>query len=194
MSNQDTTLCCVRGVVTVVKSTSGGNFYISDGTGDLYIYGIVDPAHPGRGFRQMDIKQSDTVTLSGRRQVYKTIVEMTSARLVSRSDGPDHNAPVKYDKEASFKGKTGPEADDAFTKWVEAHINRPAGTEDLHGFIEVAYVVGRNGGVQEVQIVKGINPTTNEVVLRVVRSAPNWKPAVLGGQSVRVKKSITVRL
>ena len=193
MAPGDTTLCSVTGVVTLIRSSSGGNFYISDGTGTLFIYGIKDPAHPGWGFRQMDIRQSDTLTLSGRRQVYRTTIEMTSARLVRKADGPDHNAPLVYDKEASFKGKTGNEARTAFTQWVESHVKLPAMEEDTHGSVELTFVVGRNGGVQEVQIVKGVNSAVNEAVMKAVGSAPKWKPAELGGSTVRTRWNIVVR-
>ena len=192
MSPSDTTTCLVTGVVTSIRSSSGGNFYIKDDTGELFIYGIVDPSHPTWGFKQMDISVSDTVSLSGRRQVYKTTVEMTSARLGSKANGPEHGAPIKFDKEPSFKGKTGVEAKKAFSDWVSARLRYPADGAGASGTVMVQFVIGRNGGVQEVQVLKGINPALNEEAIRVVRMAPKWKPGIVNGQPVRVTYRLPV--
>ena len=192
MSSTDTTTCLVTGVVTSIRSSSGGNFYIKDNSGELFIYGIIDPAHPGWGFRQMDISVSDTLTLCGRRQMYKTTVEMTAARLVSKADGPEHGAPIKYDREPSFKGKTGIEAKQAFSQWVSSKLRYPKDAQGASGTVTVKFVIGRNGGVQEVQIVKGINQALNEEALRVVRSAPKWKPGIINGEAVRSTYTLPV--
>ena len=192
MSSTDTTTCLIKGVVTNIRSTSGGNFYIKDNTGELFIYGIIDPAHPGWGFNQMDISVGDTLSLSGRRQVYKTTVEMTSARLVSKAIGPDHGAPIKFDREPSFKGKKGEAAKKAFSQWVSSKLRYPKDAQGASGTVTVKFVIGRNGGVQEVQVVKGINPALNEEALRVVRSAPKWKPGIINGNPVRATYTLPV--
>lgn len=193
MSSTDTTTCLVTGVVSSIRSVSGGNFYIKDDTGELFIYGIVDPAHPGWGFNQMDISVGDTLSLSGRRQVYKTTIEMTSARLVSKAIGPDHGAPIKFDRDPSFKGKKGDEARKAFSKWVASKVRYPKEEADGEGgTVVIKFVIGRNGGVQEVQVLKGVNQALNEEALRVVRSSPKWKPAMMNGQPVRVSYTLPV--
>lgn len=192
MSASDTTTCLVTGVVSSIRSTSGGNFYIKDDTGELFIYGIIDPAHPGWGFNQMDISVGDTLSLSGRRQVYKSTIEMTSARLVSKSIGPDHGAPVKLDREPSFKGKKGEAAKKAFSEWVSARLRYPKEAQGESGTVYIRFVIGRNGGVQEVQVVKGVNQALNDEAVRVVRSAPKWKPAMLNGQPIRMTYTLPV--
>ena len=192
LSPEDTTQCLVSGVVTRVSSVSGGNFYVKDDSGELYIYGIVDPSHPGWGLRQIDIKAGDTVSLSGRRRDYHGTPEMVSARLVSKVNGPDHDAPIKYDRDPSFKGKTGGDAIVAFSQWVQKQIRRPQGTEDVHGEVTVRFVVGRNGGVQEVQAEKGLTTELNDEAVRVVQSSPKWKPAVLDGNTVRTVHHLRV--
>jgi len=193
MSPSDTTVCLVNGVVTRLRSnSSSGNLYISDGTGELFIYGIVDPARPGLSFRHMDIKQGDTVSFSGTRQVYKGTVEMVSARLMSKANGPDHDAPIKYDRELSFKGKSGADAMDAFTQWVNSKVKYPEGAQGAEGTVVVRFVIGRNGGVQEVQVDKGVSQALNDEAVRVVRSSPKWKPAVLDGNPVRLTRKVSV--
>lgn len=191
MSAGDTTTCRIRGVVTRIRSITSGNLYIDDGTGELFIYGITLPGRPGASLRQMDIKAGDTLTFVGRRDVYKGTVEMVSASLIGKSNGPDHDAPVKLDREPSFKGKSGTEAREAFAEWVGKRVKYPAGA-DGEGTVVVRYVIGRNGGVQEVQVEKGVNPALNAEAVRVVSSSPKWKPAILDGQPLRVTRKVRV--
>ena len=63
----------------------------------------------------------------------------------------------------------------AFKQWVMARVKAPA--DGASGKVQVGFVVGRNGGVQEVQILKSTIPSMNEEVMRVVKSSPKWKPA-----------------
>ena len=81
----------------------------------------------------------------------------------------------RFDQKPSFKGKEGEAGWEAFKQWVQAHV-KPQGS---HGTVLVRFVVGRNGGVQEVQIQRGVSPALDNEALRVVRSAPKWSMHVL---------------
>lgn len=186
MSAGDSTVCQIKGVVTRIRSITSGNLYIDDGTGELFIYGITLPDRPGASLRQVDIKVGDTLTFCGRRDVYKGTVEMVSASLLAKSNGPDHDAPLKLDREPSFKGKSGAEGREAFAQWVAQRVKYPSGADGAEGIVRVKYVIGRNGGVQEVQVDKGVNPALNAEAVRVVSSAPKWKPAILDGSPFRL--------
>ena len=194
LSTKDTTSDVVRGVVTKTGSSSRGSFYLKDRTGTLYVYGIMDPADLSRGFRAMDIVQGDTVSVLGRFTIYNgNTKEMKDGRLLSKADGPDHNKPFseKVDKKISFKGKEGDDAIDAFREWVRARIDAPEG---VSGKIQVGFVIGRNGGVQEVQILKSTVPSLNEQVMNIVKGSPKWKPAKLDGSPLRTNVRVTVEI
>ena len=194
LSTKDTTSYVVSGVVTKTGSSSRGSFYLKDRTGTLYVYGIKDPADASRSFRQMDIVPGDTVSVLGRFTIYnETTKEMKDGRLLSKSNGPDHDIPFaeRIDKPMSFKGKAGNEAIDAFREWVEARVVAPEG---VSGKIQVGFVVGRNGGVQEVQILRSSVPSLNEQVMNIVKSSPKWKPSKLDGSPLRTNVRVTVKI
>ena len=194
LSTKDTTSYVVSGVVTKTGSSSRGSFYLKDRTGTLYVYGIKDPADASRSFRQMDIVPGDTVSVLGRFTIYnETTKEMKDGRLLSKSNGPDHDKPFaeRIDKPMSFKGKAGNEAIDAFREWVEARVVAPEG---VSGKIQVGFVVGRNGGVQEVQILRSSVPSLNEQVMNIVKSSPKWKPSKLDGSPLRTNVRVTVKI
>ena len=191
LSLSDTTKYTVRGVVTKVRSTVSGSFFLQDDTGTLLVYGLQDGIVGGRTFKLMDIVQGDTVTVCGRFTIYNgTTKEMKDGVLLAKADGPDHNMPFedRLQRKASFKGKSGNEGLEAFKAWVQSHVKNPGGK----GTVMVRFVVGRKGGVQEVQVVKGVSPALNDEAVRVVQSAPKWKPAMGDDGPVRMTYTIPV--
>ena len=184
MSNTDTTFCELTGVVSRIRNHERSLLFIDDGTGSALIYGLRDAK--GQGVLALDIRQGDTLTVWGRRFLYDgRVIEMKNALYVRHSYGPDHdNVPKEdeLDREPTFRGK-GPQE---FSKWVSAHLKYPKEARDAYsdGMVLVKFVVGRNGGVQEVEILKGSHPALNEEALRVVRKSPKWKPGMVDGHIV----------
>lgn len=193
LSPKDTSSYTVKGVVSQVRSSSSGSFYLQDRTGTMLVYGIMDPANPAASFKQMGIMRYDTLTVQGRFTLYAgQTKEMKDGRLLAKADGPEHGKSFmeRFDKQPSFKGKEGNEAFNAFEEWVQAKVKQPA--DGAKGTVVVSYAVGRNGKIQEVQIYKGAAPELNEEAIRVVKSSPKWKPAVMDGNPVRINGRVKV--
>ena len=196
MSRSDTTLVELQGVVSRMRGDQRGVFYLKDETGEAYIYGLVD-GRPGSNvsFPQMEIVVGDTLTVYGRRTVYDgRIIEMAGGHLVRKANGPNHAAEVEkqfaLDVYPTFKGK----GKSAFSEWVTARLKYPKEAKAAHidGTVTVQFVVGKNGGVQEVQVLKGVHPALDAEALRVVRSSPKWKPGIKDGKPVRVNYTLPV--
>ena len=188
LTDKDTTSYLVKGVVSKVRSSSSGSFYLTDRTGTMLVYGIADPANPGASFNQMNILKGDTLSVLGRFTLYAgQTKEMKDGRLICKADGPEHNLSFydRLDQKPAFKGKEGEEAVQAFRDWVQSH---DAGAT---GKVSVSFAVGRNGKVQEVQVLKGSgNPTLDAQAVRIVQSSPKWKPAKADGAPLRLQFSI----
>ena len=190
----DTTSYLVQGVVAKVRSSTSGSFYLEDNTGTLLVYGLQDPAQPGKNFNQMDIVKGDTLTVLGRFTIYGgSTLEMKDGRLIRKADGPDHNLSFydRLERKPSFKGKEGAEGLNAFKAWVQKNLKKAA--DGGQGTVEVRFVIGRNGGVQEVQAIKGGTSAMRAEAVRVVQSAPKWKPAISDGSPVRMPYTIDVK-
>lgn len=190
----DTTSYLVQGVVAKVRSTTSGSFYLEDRTGSLLVYGLKDPAQPGVNFGQLDIVKGDTLTVLGRFTIYGgSTLEMKDGRLVRKADGPDHNLSFydRLERKPSFKGKEGADGLEAFKAWVQKNLKKAA--DGATGTVEVRFVVGGNGGIQEVQAIKGGTPSMRAEAVRVVQSAPKWKPAISDGSPVRMPYTLEVR-
>lgn len=191
MSAKDTTTCVLRGVVTRVRDADRGNLFIDDGTGEVYIYVIRNDWQYRGSFRKCDVREGDTLTLRGRRSVYNGVIEMKYAFLCAKSDGPDHDSmPVRerMDREPSFRGGNL----ETFRQWAQNEV--PVVIADApypgEGTVTVQFVVGKNGKVMEVQIVKGVNAAVNAIAMDIVKRSPKWKPGKNDGKGVRVTYQI----
>ena len=196
MSRNDTTLVELHGVVSRLKGDQRGVFYLKDETGEAYIYGLVD-GRPGSNvsFPQMQIVMGDTLTIAGRHSVYNgTVIEMAGGHLLRKANGPNHAAELErmsaVDIEPRFKNQSA----NAFSPWVTARLKYPkdAKAAGIEGTVVVKFVIGTNGGVQEVQILQGVYPSLDNEALRVIRSSPKWKPGTKDGKPVRVTYTLPV--
>jgi len=196
MSHSDTSLVVLHGVVSRLKGDQRGVFYLRDETGEAYVYGLVD-GRPGSNvtFPQMQIAVGDTLTVYGRRTVYNgTIIEMAGGHLLRKADGPDHAQQWEKaqtpDQLPSFKGK----GTEAFSEWVMSHLKYPKDAKEakLSGTVLVKFVIGTNGGVQEVEVLQGVSPSLDAEAVRVVHSSPKWKPALKDGKPVRMMYNLPV--
>ena len=72
----------------------------------------------------------------------------------------------------------------AFTKWVNSQIVYPqaaqaAGTE---GRVVLKFKVGKDGSVQNVKVIKSVDPELDAEAVRVVSSSPAWTPGQQNGE------------
>ena len=187
MSKQDTTICELTGIVSRVRNYERGRLFLDDGTGSVLIYNIYDAVNK-RYFPETDVREGDTLTVIGRRFVYDgRVIEMKNALYLTHKEGPDHESVIKrdrLDKEPSFKGK----GTDEFSKWVSAHLKYPKDAQKAYGdgTVIVKFIVGMDGSVLEPTIVQGSHKALNEEVIRVLKSAPKWRPGEVDNHTVRV--------
>ena len=196
MSSSDTSLVELHGVVSRMRSNPRGVFWLKDATGEAYIYGLVD-GRPGLdvSFVQMQVAIGDTLTVVGRRTVYNgTTIEMAGGHLLRKANGPRHAEEVEKanspDQWPTFKGK----GTDAFSAWVTEHLKYPKDAKAAHvdGTVKVKFVVGSNGGVQEVEVLQGVFPSLDAEAVRVIKSSPMWKPGIKDGKPIRVSYTLPV--
>lgn len=65
-----------------------------------------------------------------------------------------------------------------FMKWITRQLRYPkaAIAQKIQGIVTVGFIIGKDGTVSEVKIVKGIDPLLDNEALRVVKLMPKWKP------------------
>ena len=72
----------VTGAVTKIANTTYGNWYLNDGTGEVYIYGTLDKSGAEKNFESLGIEVGDEVTVDGPKTTYNGTVELVNVSVV----------------------------------------------------------------------------------------------------------------
>ena len=72
----------VTGTCTSIANTTYGNWYLNDGTGEIYIYGTVNDSGQN-AWDTFNIEVGDEVTVSGSKVTYGSTVEFVDAKFIS---------------------------------------------------------------------------------------------------------------
>jgi len=84
---------------------------------------------------------------------------------------------------------------DALAKYLGKKMRYPSAAEaaDVEGTVVVTFVVGRNGEIEDVKVLKGLGFGTDEEAIRVVKSMPRWKPGKQNGTPVAVRYTLPIK-
>lgn len=72
----------VTGTVTSIANTIYGNWYLNDGTGEIYIYGTLDAKGQTKNFLSLGLEVGDEVTVEGPKTTYNGTVELVDVTVV----------------------------------------------------------------------------------------------------------------
>ncbi|MFO7370383.1 MAG: M56 family metallopeptidase [Bacteroidales bacterium] len=86
------------------------------------------------------------------------------------------------DQQAQFQGGT---LED-FRKWIQINLVYPptAKEKGIFGRVTVQFTVNSKGKACDAVILRGVDPSLNEEVLRVIQKSPEWTPAENDGKKV----------
>ncbi|HTF06019.1 MAG TPA: TonB family protein [Bacteroidia bacterium] len=90
-----------------------------------------------------------------------------------------------------------PGGDDSLHKFLQANIRYPAMEKEAgkQGTVYIGFVVGKDGTVQDVVVLKGVAgaPGLEKEAVRVVKQMPRWQPAKQNGRAVRMRMTLPVK-
>lgn len=72
----------VTGVCTAIANTVYGNWYLTDATGTIYIYGTLDAKGATKNFLSLGLEVGDEVTVQGPKTTYGTTVELVDVTVI----------------------------------------------------------------------------------------------------------------
>ena len=72
----------ISGEVTSIVQTLYGNWYLTDETGELYIYGTLDKKGGTKNFLSLNIEVGDEVTIEGPKSSYKGVAQMVNVMVM----------------------------------------------------------------------------------------------------------------
>ncbi len=82
----------------------------------------------------------------------------------------------------------------AMYKWLSDNIVYPsaASEEGVQGRVVVEFVVGKDGSITNVRVVRPRHPALDKEAVRVVKAMPKWIPGRNNGQPVKVTYTLPV--
>lgn len=77
----------------------------------------------------------------------------------------------------------------AFIRYLQKNVVYPkqARRMGIEGKVYVQFVVGKDGSVSQVEVLKGLGAGCDEEATRVIKNSPNWMPGKQRGKPVRVR-------
>ncbi len=88
-----------------------------------------------------------------------------------------------------------PGGDAAMYEWLSKNIQYPviAQENNIQGRVTCQFVVGRNGEIEDVRVVRGVDASLDREAVRVIKSMPKWIPGKQGGNAVKVRYTLPVQ-
>ncbi|MFM6953933.1 MAG: energy transducer TonB [Sphingobacteriaceae bacterium] len=79
-------------------------------------------------------------------------------------------------------------------KYLQKNMKYPpiARENNITGRVIVSFVVERNGDLTDIKVLRGIGGGCDEEAIRVLKTAPAWKPGIQNGRPVRVAYTMPI--
>lgn len=78
--------------------------------------------------------------------------------------------------------------------YLNQNIRYPAEAQEncVQGHVVVSFVVGKDGHISDVTVLRSVDPSLDKEAIRVVRNMPRWTPGKQGGEPVKVRYNVPV--
>ena len=89
---------------------------------------------------------------------------------------------------------TFPGGDEALAKYINENTKYPSAAKEngVEGVVTVGFVVMTDGSLQNVKVVKMVDPDLEKEALRVVNGMPKWTPAEKNGTPVEAPSKVEI--
>lgn len=128
-----------------------------------------------------------TVRLANEATVSNAMV--TATDVSSKSREMNEQVFTVVEKMPSFPG-----GDAELLKYIATNIKYPKESQDNgeQGRVICSFIVGRDGSVNNPEVLRGMTPLLNEEAVRVINTMPRWNPGMQRGKAVAVKYTVPI--
>lgn len=81
-----------------------------------------------------------------------------------------------------------------FYAYVKKNYRVPEVDDDVSGNVFVNFVVEKDGSLTDIKVSRDLGYGTGKEAIRMLKSAPKWKPGIQNGKPVRVSYSLPIKL
>ena len=113
----------------------------------------------------------------------------THLSLSSKSREMNEQVFTVVEKMPSFPG-----GDAELLKYIATNIKYPKESQDNgeQGRVICSFIVGRDGSVNNPEVLREVTPLLNEEAVRVINTMPRWNPGMQRGKAVAVKYTVPI--
>ncbi|NOU17725.1 MAG: energy transducer TonB [Bacteroidales bacterium] len=88
----------------------------------------------------------------------------------------------------------GTDGDNEFRRWIAQNIRYPQAPQEagIQGKVYLQFVIEKDGGVSNVQVLRSVDPLIDKEAIRVLESSPKWSPGKQQGIAVRVRYTFPI--
>jgi protein TonB len=87
-----------------------------------------------------------------------------------------------------------PGGSDEINKFISANLRYPKEVmkRGISGLVLLRCTIGVNGYIEQVDVIRSVDPLLDEEAVRVIKSMPRWIPGYVDGKPVRVRYQIPI--
>jgi periplasmic protein TonB len=143
----------------------------------------------------------------------KTIEELKDKNIAAKDQKGDKDAEIVIDQPTGNADKDAEIVDNnvyssagievqpefpggmqGFSKYVQRNYRTPEVDQDLKGRVFVEFVVEKDGSLTDIKVIRDLGFGTGAEAIRMLKSAPRWKPGVQNGKTIRVRYNLPIML
>lgn len=134
------------------------------------------------------IEEEIEINMDTETTITETRAEIVAPVIEVEKEDPNQVFLVVEETAAPIGGMT------AFYQFVQKKMKYPAQARRMgvEGRVFVEFVIEKDGSITDVKFIKGIGAGCDEEAVRVVESAPKWKPGKQRGKPVRQKMVLPI--
>lgn len=79
-------------------------------------------------------------------------------------------------------------------EWVYKYLRYPAEAvrDGVQGRVLVDFIIGKDGKVTDVRVIRGVSPELDEEAVKVISASPKWRAGRMNGNKVRASMTVPV--
>lgn len=138
---------------------------------------------------EKEIEEEIEINMDAETNITETQPEITVAPVVEVEKEDPNQVFLVVEESAAPEGGM-----PAFYQFVQKKLKYPAQARRMgvEGKVFVEFVIEKDGSITDVKFIKGIGAGCDEEAVRVVKSAPKWKPGKQRGKPVRQRMVLPI--
>ncbi len=149
------------------------------------------PAIKSKTTERAEMQQAESMPAVADEDSYEMMLESnTAGQIVMEEEAEEEEIFVVVEQMPGYPG-----GQEALHRFLAENIRYPkdAREDGIHGTVYVTFVIGTDGRISNIRILRGLSASTDREVIRVLNLMPAWKPGYQRGKPVRTQFAMPVR-